>query len=337
MLLLGISCKSESEPLQIDLWYGNKQVFGYHGLSQKWVNILGNIESVNGIRSLTYKINGGEEKIVSLGSDLHRLASQGDFNLDIDTLFLNEGINQVEIKATDSLSNSVSELVELELFKNKKWTLPYSICWDSVENIQQAVQVVDGKWIVQKDGVSNQDRYYDRVIAIGDNTWENYEVETTVKLHGYTTPVQGPPTYKVTHFAIACRWNGHDVDSLQPHRKWYPLGATAEFRVFDDSEQWRWRVFSGPKTDGPFYIEQPDSVFKSLVFEELYKMKHRVQTIGQDSTLYSVKLWSAHQPEPLEWDLSGIETFENEPSGSALLLAHHTSVTFGDIKVSKIK
>ena len=73
-----------------------------------------------------------------------------------------------------------------------------------------------------------------------------------------------------------------------------------------------------------------------LCLERKYGMKHKVETIGSGRTRYSVKLWPYDQPEPEQWDFEGIEEDENLTSGSALLIAHNTSVTFGDVVVEPI-
>ena len=199
------------------------------------------------------------------------------------------------------------------------------------------MQVVDGHWEITDEGIHKRDMYYDRVLAFGDQGWENYEVSTTVIFHDFTPPVKGPPTYHVSHAAIASRWPGHDADELQPHRKWYPLGATSEFRLTVGLDSCRWRVFDGPKPDQEkFHIEQPPVDYRTIVLGKKYGMKHRVESLGSDRTQYSVKLWPFDQPEPETWDFQGVEEAENMTSGSALLIAHNTSVTFGDVNVVSI-
>lgn len=216
--------------------------------------------------------------------------------------------------------------------KNKQWPLPYSISWSGVQDLQDVVQVTDGNWEITKNGLHNKDMYYDRVVAFGDNSWKNYEVSTTVTFHDFTPPEQEPPTYNVSHAAIASRWPGHSKDELQPYRQWYPLGATSEFRLTVGLDSCRWRIFDGPKPDSKrFYVEQNVETYRSIELNKAYGMKHRVQTIGDRTTKYSVKLWPLDEPEPTSWDFTGIEEEENLMSGSALLLAHNTSVTFGDV------
>jgi len=337
MVILLLGC-AEKQAIDIDVWYGDHQKFGSLGLPQRWINILGNVTSAYGIRDLSYKINGSESRYLSLGSDLHRLADPGDFNIDLDADECKQGNNLIEIIASDSSGNKLTKEISFNLEKNHKWPLPYTINWDEVKDIQEVIQVVDGHWAITENGLHNLDIYYDRVVAFGDNSWENYEVSTTVTFHGFTPPVPGPPTYNVSHAAISSRWPGHALDSLQPHRQWHPLGATSEFRLTAGLDSCRWRIFDGPKPNTEnFYVEEPVEAYRSIDTGKVYGMKHRVETIGDQRTQYSVKLWPMDQNEPDEWDLTGIEEEENLSSGSALLIAHNTSVTFGDVKVIPIK
>lgn len=344
LLLLGmiLACqhkKKETENfgVSIDFWYGENQIFGNQGIPQKWINILGNIHAEAGIKSAWYRLNDGDSIILTLGSDLHRLAEKGDFNIDFAYDHCEAGTNKVHVFMQDSAGRKAEETIEIEVIKNKKWPLPYTIKWSEVENIQDVVQVTDGHWEITTNGLQNSDIYYDRMVVFGDALWKNYEVTTTVTFHDFIPPTQGPPTYNVSHTAIASRWPGHSKDNLQPHRQWYPLGATSEFRLTAGLDSCRWRIFDGPKPNSVrFYVEQPVDDYRTIELNKTYGMKHRVESIGEGETRYRVKLWPFDQQEPAEWDFSGIEKEENIHSGSAALLAHNTSVTFGDIDVQPI-
>lgn len=335
MLLCGCAEKSS---IAIDVWYGDKQEFGQLGMPQQWINILGNVLSENGIKNFTYQLNNADLKALTLGSDLHRLAALGDFNVDLDVNDCVEGENILKLIALDSAEQSLTKEITFTVQKNNRWPLPYSIKWAEVKKLQDVVQVVDGHWEITEDGLHNLDIYYDRVVAFGDDSWTNYEVSTAVTFHNFTPPVKGPPTYNVSHAATATHWPGHDIDELQPHRKWFPLGATAEFRLTAGLDSCRWRIFDGPKPNSiNFYVEQSEEEYRSIELNRVYGMKHRVETVSQDSTRYSVKLWPFDQQEPKTWDFSGVEAEENFESGSALLLAHNTKVTFGDVNVIPIE
>ncbi len=342
-VILCLSCRADKSMNQettvsINFWYGDNQTFGSLGIPQKWINILGNIDAKKGIKDAYYQLNNGDSCKLSLGSDLHRLASKGDFNIDIAYDDCLPGKNNIKVLATDSMGTSVTEEIQILVMKDKKWPLPYSIKWSEVKDIQEAVQIVDGHWIITENGLHNVDTYYDRVVAFGDSTWKDYEVSTTVTFHDFTPPTAGPPTYNVSHAAIASRWPGHSRDGLQPFRQWYPLGATSEFRLTAELDSCRWRIFDGPKPNAVnFYVEQSQEKFRSIKLNKVYGMKHRVESLGNGNTRYSVKLWPMDQEEPASWDFSGIEEQENLQSGSALLIAHNTSVTFGDVDVQSIE
>jgi len=335
--LASAEATAPTSPLSIHLWYGTEQRFGQLGNTQRWINVLGNISAEESITETSYQLNDQATVGFSVGSDLHRLAGDGDFNIDLDRSLLREGANQLVITARDETGRSTEANVTLLYESGHTWPLPFSIDWSEVDRLQDVAEVIDGHWEITPGGLSNRDNYYDRVVGFGDDSWSNYEVVTTVTFHDFTPPSDGPPTYNVSHAAIATRWPGHDVDELQPHRKWFPLGATAEFRLTDDLAGCRWRIFDGPKPNDPdFYVEQPEAEYRTIELNRIYGMKHRVQSLPDGATRYQVKLWPADEAEPGQWDLVGIEQAENVSSGSALLLAHNTRVTFGDVRVTPL-
>ena len=328
----GLSNQKAAKP-KIDIWYGERQEFGQTGHPQRWVNVLGNAASPRGLARLTYALNGGAEQVLSTGEDGRRLAQAGDFNVDIARARLRSGVNQVRIMATDSLGRESTRTVEVVYHETgKSWPLPYAIDWQKAEGIQGVVQIVDGKWRVTPAGIRTLDPYYDRVLAFGDSTWRDYEVSTTVVFHSFAPPLAGPPTFGVSHAAIATRWPGHDVDKKQPHVKWHPLGATAEFRLTAGLDSCRWRIFDGQK----LYVEDVTQP-RRIVLGKKYGMKHRVETLPDETTLFRTKLWPADQPEPAAWDLEAREKPDNVPYGSALLLAHNADVTFGNVRVVAVR
>lgn len=313
---------------QIDLWYGEHQSFGPMGHTQRWVNVLGHVSPGHEIQSLSYALNGGASRAISFREDFHRLARHGDFNVEIDRMRLQSGANRVVLRAA-TRTGQVSDCAMTLLYRDDphRWPLPYEVDWSQVTRIADAVQVVDGKWELTPQGIRSVEPYYDRVLALGDSSWRDYEVCTTVTFHGFTPPDTIPNTTGVTHAAIALRWPGHDPDGKQPTVKWYPLGATAEFRLTGDLDQCRWRIFDGKKE---FYVESERR--RVLALEKTYGMKHRVETLPDGRSRYRVKLWPQDDSEPMDWDLERFETGDLA-SGSALLLTHHADATFGNIRV----
>ena len=200
------------------------------------VNILGNVTFPNNIpvKKLTYTLNEGFSRLLSTGPDYKRLALPGDFNIEIDTKKLMAGKNTLTISAVDTLDNRASKDVTVNYTSGQTWSLPYSIDWRNVECIQDVAQIVDGKWKLVEKGLRTAEPYYDRIIAIGDMVWKNYEVTVIATVHGYPPlpiPLRGNPYSHVPHSSIAVRWQGHYDDGNQPRVKWFPLGTIAEFRL----------------------------------------------------------------------------------------------------------
>ena len=334
--MVSLGCKqtdeSTDESIVINLWYGDSQSFGHlGGHPQRWINVLGNAAPFKDIKSMSFSVNGGKEKELLFDEDKHRLARPGDFNVEILRSDLNNGTNTILISATDTSGRKTAKTVEI-LYNSAsgQWPLPYSIDWSKVDNISEVAQVVDGKWELSKNGVRSVERYYDRVIAFGDESWKNYEVTTTVTFHSYTPPKVDPNITNVSHAAIASRWPGHDPDHFQPTRKWHPLGATAEFRISKDLQEARWRIFDGQRE---FHVESTHR--RSIDLEKTYHMKHRVETLADGRSRYRVKLWPINEQEPNNWDLERFEPNDLQ-FGSVLLLAHHTEVTFGNVLVTPV-
>ncbi len=335
LLLLGCNHKDrkdESKPI-INIWYGLDQNFGNIGNAQRQINILGNIQTNNGDAVAYFTLNDSERKNnLTLGSDLHRLARDGDINIEIVRDDLIEGKNKAHLYVIMGDTILSHEKITFSYSGQQNWPLPYHVEWDEVKEIQDVVEVVDGEWELTENGVRTKFKYYDRVLAFGDSSWRNYEVVSSVIFHDYTIPVKGPPTYNVSHVAIASRWPGHDKDDLQPNRKWFPVGATSEFRITDQYDSCRWRIFDGEN----FYEEQVSKLYRTILPEIQYNIKHRVEDQPDGSSLYSVKYWKSDDKEPDVWDFQATEPKGEMESGGALLIAHNTDVTFGDIAVTAI-
>ena len=317
----------------IIFWFGEEQSFGRPGHAQRQVNVLGNV-ALDGTSPMeaSFRLNDeGGWRPLTLGCDLHRLATPGDFNVEIERAELRPGPNLLEVRVTCGNSEDVIARASMRLHHEVgcAWPLPFLAKWREARTPQDFVQVVDGNWRLTPDGLRVVGRYYDRMIALGDETWTDYEVRSSFRLHDYTPPATGAPSYDVAHVAIATRWPGHARDSFQPNRQWYPLGATAELRFEASLRNARWRIFDGER----FYMEAQSRDYRQLELESRYRIVHRVQDLEGGRTLHSVKLWPDGDGEPERWDLQAIQPRRTLAGGSACLIAHHTDVTFGDIEV----
>lgn len=137
----------------------------------------------------------------------------------------------------------------------------------------------------------------------------------------------------MAHAALAARFPGHQADDAQPHVRWYPLGATAEFRLGADLAQSSWRIFRGGAANTyPAVITEPKQ--RKVELGMPYHLKLRVDSWAENKARYRVKAWRTGEKEPAAWDLDTTENKVTPPTGGALLIAHHTDVTFGSIYVT---
>jgi hypothetical protein len=173
------------------------------------------------------------------------------------------------------------------------------------------------------------------VIAIGDVTWTDYEVVTSVIFHKFLADViapKGPPYSNHGHASVLLRWQGHPDDGFQPRRKWHPCGGLAMWRADAGTVGCEW-VWQGGETG----IIGREGKKRPLELGRRYRIRGRVETLPGPQTRYSIKGWSADGPEPKEWDLVSIDGAQDVQSGSLLLVAHHSDVTFGDVEVRSLR
>lgn len=217
-------------------------------------------------------------------------------------------------------------------YKDNTWPLPYSIDWKSVTNIQDVVQIVDGKWILDEAGIRTHPAHvgYDRVIAIGDMTWKDYEVTVPITVHAIDTSSYGNPISVGSGFGVNLRWLGHTdspVVCSQPHCGWDPMGGS------------NWYSFTHKRLQ--LSAKPPLRKVKSTTLQiemgKSYWFKARVETITEGS-LYRFKVWEeGAEPEPPNWTLRKITTSLNPTQGSFLLVAHHVDATFGNVTIMSLK
>jgi hypothetical protein len=307
-------------PPVITIWYGDRQLFGDRGHPQRWVNILGNVADSDGIKSLVYSLNGGPQVTLSIGPDGRRLVKAGDFNVDLAYEDLNNGLNEVVITATDNRDEKAVKTVIVEYVAGPIWQNPYSIDWSGESDIQDVAQVVDGLWTLGSDGVRTAQPGYDRLIAIGDVEWADYEVTVPITIHTVRNSSAG--------VGVLLRWTGHTDDPVsgwQPKTGWRPYGAICWYRWFSSTDSEALQIMSNSGR----ILDQTTS--KRLESGVSYIFKMRIATNPGQGSVYSFKVWRAGQSEPSAWDLTGQAATSDPQSGSFLLLAHHVDATFGDV------
>ena len=314
----------------LTIFQGAVQQAAANGRPQPVWNLLGNASDSDGIQSVTVSVNGGPAQALSVGPDTYRLDEPGDFNAEIPYTNLFVGANQILVRATDALGNESIALVDLELVGSVAPVPDMIIDWSTAASLQTVATPIDGDWRIEGSTVRAVEMGYDRLLAIGDLSWTNYEAEVTLTFHGFegvfTSPSNGPAVGLLT------RWSGHTADGFQPPRQYSPLGGYAAHRWLQNA--------SGGISQSTRLWGTPSLVLASTTGLTLlpgldYTMKMRVQDIGGGDTSYQFKLWQADQPEPAAWTLEGIESGDS-PSGSLLLVAHHVDVSWHSVRISPV-
>jgi Beta xylosidase C-terminal Concanavalin A-like domain len=317
----------------INVWYGDSQTFGQNGIPQQWVNILGNLSAPSGIQSASYTLNGGASQFLRVGPNGTRLVDSGDFNVEIDHASLNAGANTVVITATDNLNNTTTHTVTLKWSNTGQvWPLPYSINWSTASSIQSVAQIVDGQWALQPDGtVRTQQVGYDRLIALGDETWTDYQVVASIKVN----------TFDCNNFSvgIVVGWTGHTTDPTAPQpdqpRTGHPFFGFGTYAtiVSDVPPTGTLNIYANSKSY-PEKVLVADTTGITITPGVTYMMKFAVQrNSGNSSSQLSLKLWPASSTEPANWNL---QANTDASTGSVLLGAVSADVSFGNVTVTAL-
>ena len=311
----------------IDVWYGDVQTVGADGQPQVWVNVLGNVADSDGVSSLEYQLNGGAWTALTMGPDNRRLQAKGDFNADVAWSKLTVGDNSVRIRAVDSKGASSSRGVTIRMVAGTASAPQLRRQWSESSPLHSQAQPVDGRWQVQGSAVRSIAPGYDRVLALGDIGWKNYEVTVPI------TPVAaGPHAFSYLSGAplvgVAVGWHGHDVvDSRQPAWGFYGTGAYAWVRWYDTGTRLELIGTAGsPKAWAP----------ATFPYGTTQYLKVRANTLSDGTVRYSVKLWAATSSEPAAWTRVIDET-AGPDSGSIALISHQMDAKFGTVTVEPIQ
>jgi hypothetical protein len=308
----------------IDLWYGQEQPIG-PAQSQQWVNVLGNVSDPDGVSSLSYSLNGGGARPLSIGPDERRLQWPGDFNADIPASDLRAGENQVTLTATDALGRVTTTTVTLRQRSGDPPDLPFELPWRDDRSPAAQVQVVDGKWTVGEGGLRIDATGYDRVVALGDVGWTDYQLTVPITVYelgpaAYTRYSGGPM------IGVGLRWQGHSVvDQRQPAWGYYPVGAFAWYRFHENGPRFELTGNEGQPTE---------HASLSLQMGTAYLLKVRVETVGE-ATRYQAKLWPRDGTEPGFWMVEMTDE-DGLGSGAVALIAHQLHGAFGEVIVEPL-
>lgn len=313
----------------ITLWYTANQVFGQNGDPQKWVNIVGNVSSLTTLSSLSYTLNGGPSRNLSVGPNGSRLNKKGDFNIDIDYTDLKTGNNTVVISATDiggGLSTA-NVTVNYQPYAGSWSPQTYTINFGTAAQVNDVAQVVDGRWVIDggKARPAAGETGYDRLIAVGDISWRDYTVSVPVTIHSIDQS-------KSPGVGLIVRWPGHfDSDNgLQPYAGWRRLGGLAWYKYEKATSTEGLQLLGN---GGLISGSKPFTMTPGTTY--IFKVKIVSNGPNQPAT-YSYKVWNSTQPEPATWDIEAAGRAGEPRNGSIILVAHHADVSFGNVTVNLV-
>jgi hypothetical protein len=261
-----------------------------------------------------------------------RLYEKGDFNVEININKLRQGPNMVTLTAIDGLNRTTTLRITVNYTNGRTWPLPYAIDWKRVDNTSRAVQIVDGRWTKTSDGLRTAQIGYDRVFAIGDLKWTDYEITVPIKVHSVDRVGSNNPVSGGASLGLLTHWRGHSFNPIkpcecsQPRCGWYPSGVSGWIEFWSSGSQPPVYQIQDVSGTWAFLRRKPE-------LNTWYIWKVRTQMGKNQKYKYWMKLWRRGVPEPAKWDLEGVDANYNSSSGSILLDAHHVDATFGNITI----
>lgn len=304
---------------EIDVWYGTNQIIGGPGqpAPQRWVNVLGRITDPTAAAA-TYRVNGGAETSFPFGPSTTRLMSTGDFNLEIprDALALAPEFNTVDILVERGSGDPLYHRVQLQVHPAAHPAPALHMDFADLEDISALTEVgavVDGHWELTEDGVHNTEVGYDRLIALGSQSWAgDHEVLAEFFLHDWRN---------WGGIGLAVGWQGHEGEQ-DPREDW-PLEALGWVRNVVPQSELQLMAFTG----GVLARREFD-----LPAGNAYMLRLRTErTTG--APWVSLNIWPADSEEPADWLL---EAEAPEHDGSVLLVTHHADVTWRTVSVTPL-
>jgi hypothetical protein len=324
---------NEQAPPTLEVWYGNHQKFGHFGKAQRWVNILGRLIGASNQASLSYSLNDGPFQPLSIGPDQRRLVGKGDFNVEIDSEELKDGVNFVIIEASQYNGKKTTEKITLDYKESGVVDLPRHITWSKCKNIQDVAQIIDGKWTINGDTISPLEVGYDRLVGIGDVSWKDFEVLLPITVHGIN-----PRSYSTisthTGVGIVARWAGHHKHSADATASGQPRFGPTPWGMIC---WWcTWHHLGG-------LINMFDPDFTRACEKEMFLKLHtpymfriQVETQGRSRSWYRMKVWEKDLEEPKKWTLENKGAINSLSQGSIVLGAHETAASFGNIEINPL-
>jgi hypothetical protein len=328
-------CGEPDRPAELKIWHGAEQRVGHLGDAQDDFNLMGVLSG----NEFGYSVNGGASIPLDVSFDrfgFRRLGEAGHFNADIPISSLKPGANLIEV-FTKGSENEITKKVQLVRAEAGECALPLSIQWGEVDHIQDVGQAVDGRWVVEADGLRSKEPLYDRLFLFGNRTWTDYRITTTVTVHG--VPDENGPKSGGSGLGMILRFAGHSVTpprfpDAQPKWGYQPFGGICWLRwtkgapAVDPTRQF----YRGDRDEF-----QDGGPLSGFAIGETYGMTAECTTSPTDpsTTTYRLRVWPKDREEPEGWDFQVEQSSESAlRAGGVALVAHHVDVTFGDVRIT---
>ena len=323
----------------IDFWYGPTIRRPLARTAHRWVTVPGRITSTVGVYDARWELVDRDDlrpRPLTLGPTAYRLVERGDFNIEIEPSELRPGPNPLAIRVVDLAGQTHEAQTNVLMEPTPTHRDDIDIAWSSIQRIDDVAQVVDGRWELTIQGLRTQEIGYDRVVALGDRSWRDYDVCCSFTVHGRS---DNPLSYGLPScgclVGLILRWDGHvDWHDLVPYRGYKPFGALVvhahEFGSPRLGKQTRWGVYLNDDRLHP----ENDRACNAVIGEgQTWWMRAAVRSnVGGPST-YVMKAWPYGSPEPADWLIETIGSEHELSHGSVALLAHQTDVTFHTVRI----
>lgn len=331
LLLVPATAIGAGETGPLVLWHGTSQRFGEPGTAQRWLNLLGRVSDPAALERVEWRLDDGPAETLALGPDRRRLAAPGDFNIELPVAALlgpepGARTHRVHVRAVAAGGETHDTTVAVHYDPAPRAPLPFRIRWETVEDVQRVVQVVDGRWAAVGGGLRILEPGYDRAVALGDARWSEFEMLAEMTLHGideagYAPPSNGPGLGFLT------RWQGHvALDDERPRVGIWPAGTLVMYRWRKGWEQPRLGFYG----NGGRALALDDSGF-TLAPGRSYIVALRLRATAAGGARLGLKIWPRGAAESGEWLYFGDLEASAPANGSILFIAHHVDVTLGEI------
>lgn len=340
-VVAGVVLTGSDGDATIEIWHGTQGSFGRLGSVQPQLNVIGLADDPEGVREVRFTLPGSDERILAgSGPNGRRLVTPGSFNLEIPDVLVGPATS-INVFVIDNTGDQTTITVPLADIDGAVGRLPLTLDWTEYEVADEAVDVVDGRWRIAGDDLVNDELGYDRLVGIGDNSWQDYEVLVPIEVTRVSDVVG--PNSNSPGVGVIMRWNGHNRSApgssiveqpLEGFRAFQnqvtPFGTIAWFR-FSDSVRGTGR---SQLVDHENTVRANDA--GRMRPGVLHWLRVSVVTNSPGRSTYRMKLWAGDTREPEQWEIEFTTNGTDlEPSQGALaLVSHEVEARFGTVTVN---